>query len=315
MGLFNSISESLQLFVESWKTLLKYPIFLLPLFFSWILVAGLVLYLNYYFIWPASVWVSIVSVEINVTVLIAMYLFIFLITLIIIFANFVMLELIEQIESGRKVSIIAAFKEAVSQDFLKAIPIAAVWSLLWLLILILKILASKRKNKGARPTLSAKAAALTLGGANSSPFSWIKLGLNMLEKLIRLVVFLSLPAIAWEKQWPISGTKKAFDIIRKHTVQFLSSYSLTSLTFFLMAVPLVIIFYLNNHGTVFSAEFWLIVLIYEGLIWTLNIYLEQMTLALLYIWHLKWEKSGAKGELSKVQKPSLLDEIKEFNSE
>jgi len=79
-----------------------------------------------------------------------------------------------------------------------------------------------------------------------------------------------------------------------------------------MAVPLIIIFYLDEHGVVFSSLFWTCVIIYEGMVWTLCIYLEQMSVGLLYLWHLKWVNSGSKGELSSVPKPDLLDRYYEL---
>jgi hypothetical protein len=49
------------------------------------------------------------------------------------------------------------------------------------------------------------------------------------------------------------------------------------------------------------------------MVWTLSIYLEQMSVGLLYLWHLKWVKKGSKGKLSNTSKPDLLDEIYELN--
>jgi len=38
---------------------------------------------------------------------------------------------------------------------------------------------------------------------------------------------MALPAVAWENQGPFSAFKKSFQILKKHPVQFLTSYSLT----------------------------------------------------------------------------------------
>jgi hypothetical protein len=58
--------------------------------------------------------------------------------------------------------------------------------------------------------------------------------------------------------------------------------------------------------------FWTAVIIYESIIWTIGIYLEQMSVGLLYLWHIKWVRYGSKGELSDVPKPDLLDNVYEL---
>jgi len=45
MAIFSSIGEGWKLFKDSFRFLFKKPIFLLPIFVSWIVFAGVVLYL------------------------------------------------------------------------------------------------------------------------------------------------------------------------------------------------------------------------------------------------------------------------------
>lgn len=302
MGLFSNIAEGWKLFSDSFKVLSRHPVFLVPLFFGWILIAGLILYLRYYFIFPKSLGL----------VLVEAYLFLFLITFIISLCNVIMLEFVQQIELGKKISFSKAVKEAFVFDLLKVIPVAAIWAFVWFIILLIKVLTSKKRERSTRAKPSVRGAALTLGGAKAGPFSWLKLGLSMFEKIVRMVVFLALPAIAWENKGPFSSFKKAVEIVRKHPVQFLTTFTLTGIAALFMVVPLAIIFYLDKSGVVFSSLFWTGVIIYEGLVWTLSNYLEQMSVCLLYLWHLKWMKKGGIGDLSSVVRPSLLDEIYEF---
>ncbi len=81
-----------------------------------------------------------------------------------------------------------------------------------------------------------------------------------------------------------------------------------------MAVPLIVVFYLDNSGTAFSSVFWTGVIIHEGFILTLGIHLEQMSVGLPYLWHLKRVKSGSKGDLSSVPNPDLLDNFYELRA-
>lgn len=301
MGFFDSIGEGWKLFKDSITFLFRKPVFLVPIFLSWAIFAGIVLYMRYYFVMPDSFMLGIGY----------FYILIFIITLAISFANVVMLELIQQIESGEDTSFLKAFWETISLDLLKLIPVAAIWAVLWVIILILKALTSRKKG-GGRAEPSARDAARTLGGADSGPFSWLGLGLNMIEKVIRMGVFLALPAIAWENKGPFSAFSQSFRIIKAHPVQFLTTYTLTGFAALLMALPLLPVFLLDDMGVSFSSMFWTIVILYEAVVWTLGIYLEQMSVGLLYLWHLKWVRNGSSGELSSVPKPNLMDNVHEL---
>lgn len=299
MAFLSSVAEGWHLLIDSLRVLVRKPIFLVPITFSWIVFASIILYIRYYFEEPSSFYLGILYV----------YSLIFLITISVCIANIVMLEFMQQIESGEKISFSKALKEAFVLDFLKMIPIAAIWAALWLIILILK--SGQRKKSGSRAKPSARDAARALGGVNG-PSSFLGLGLRMIEKLIRMTVFLSLPAIAWENKGPFSAIGQAFRIIKKHPVQFLTTYTLTGLIAIMMAVPLCIIFGLDEKGVTFPAAFWTGVIIYEAVIWTLGIYFEQMSVALLYFWHLRWAECGSQGELSSVPRPDLLDNVYEL---
>ncbi len=301
MPILNSINEGWKLFKDSLIVVFKKPVLLLPIFISWIVFAGIVLYFRYYFKTPDSVWFAYFH----------FYLILFIIAYVITLMNLLMLEFVQQIESGEKISLSKALKEFFSWDFFAVIPLALLLALVWFIILIIVILTSKSKEK-ERADPSIRDAARTLGGAESGPFSWAKLGLSMFEKLVRMSIFLSLPAIAWENKGSFSAFRKSIEIIRKHPVQFLTTYTITGFAALLMALPLIPIFLLDETGFVFSTAFWVVVIIYECIIWSLGIYLEQMSVGLLYLWHLKWEKKGSKGDLSSVSKPDLLDEFYEL---
>ncbi|MBI2653542.1 hypothetical protein HYX02_01900 [Candidatus Woesearchaeota archaeon] len=296
MSIGPQLGGGFKLLVDSVKVLFKEPIFLVPIFFSWILVSATILYVRYYL--PEGM------------IFITIFGFIFLMTMIISLANIVMLEFMEQIETGKKISFSKAIKEAVFLDLLKVIPVALIWAIVWFILLVIRILTSKKKERSSRPEPSMQDAAMALGG--DKPFSWWGLGLDLIEKVVRMFIFLSLPAIAWENKGPFSAFKKAFQIVRKHPLQFLTTYTLTGVVALIMGVPLVIIFSLAHGGVSFPPVFWTIVIIYISIIWTLGIYLEQMSVGLLYLWHLKWVKNGSKGDLSSVKKPDLLDDIREL---
>lgn len=49
-----------------------------------------------------------------------------------------MLELIQQIETGKKTSLSKALRETLGSNLIKIIPIAFIWALVWLFIVILR---------------------------------------------------------------------------------------------------------------------------------------------------------------------------------
>ena len=299
MVFFKKVGEGWETFKESIVFLFKKPIFLIPIFLSWIVVAFVVLYNRYYFPGFQGFWFIIIYV----------YIMIVIISFSIIFANSIMLAMVYQIETGEKISFSKALGKTFSNIF-KIIIISLIWALLWLFILILRALTSKaRKGRKAQPSM--RDAGRTLSGMNT-PFSFVRLGLNMMEKAIRMTIFMTLPPIIWEREGPISGFKKSFSVIKQHPAQFLTAYSLTFMAGVLMALPLIPIHILDEIGVSLSATVWFAVIIYIGIIWTLEIYLEQMSVGILYMWHIKWLKKGGHGELSSVKKPCLLDDVHEL---
>lgn len=296
----SDFKEGWKLFKHSLAFLFRRPVFLLPIFMSWGIVAAVVLLLRYYWVFPDDLGFGyLILFGIGVM---------FVIAYSIVLANVVMLELIQQIQRQQPTSFSKAFLETISLDSLKIVPISLVWAIIWFLILIVKVLTSKKRENSNKPEPSLKDAAITLSGA-SNPFSWIGLGLNLFSKLVRMVVFLSLPAIAWENKGPFSAFKTSFQIIKKHPIHFITSFTLTEVAGLLMALPLIPITILGEMEVEPSDFIWLLVIIYEGIIWTLGIYLEQMTLALLYQWHLKWVAAGGVGDLDPAQRPNYFEEI------
>ena len=51
-GFFSKIKTSWNILLETFKSIKKYPILLLPIFLTWIVIASLVIYLDYYATFP-----------------------------------------------------------------------------------------------------------------------------------------------------------------------------------------------------------------------------------------------------------------------
>jgi hypothetical protein len=293
MAIFASVSQGWQIFKQTLAVLKKFPVLAAPLFLAWMIMASVVLLFRYYDLSIGLVFLAVFIVAYSLSA-----------------ACILMLELMQQIESGKNTSLAKAIGQFIGNDSIKAIPIALIWSVIWFIILILRAMTRKDSDKG-EPSVAD--AGRTLSGLNT-PFSWIGLGLDMLEKLLRMAIFSMLPAIAWEDLGPWQAAKRGSKVIRQHPTQFLTNYGLTAAAGTLMAIPLIPIAVLDEQHVSLPPWLWIVVIIYSGIIWTIEMYLEQMSVALLYLWHLKWEKAGARGDLSSVAQPDLLDDVPEFNA-
>lgn len=307
MWFFWKIKTSFAIIVETFKSIKKFPILLLPIFLTWIMIASLVVYLNYYMKFPNEDW------QLN---LICFWIFWF-ISFSLTFTSWIMVEIVKQIETDWNIKFWEAFKSNL-KNIWKLAGLAFIWAILWFLLVIVEIILSKaKKNSSSNSITNYEWVAKTLWW-EWSMFSWLWLGLNMLMDVLRMAVFLSVPAMLWKNKWVFSGIKEWAKIIWKHPVEFIWVYSSLIFIGILMVLPIIIIFSMSDLGYQFSDMLWLWVIIYEWVIWTFSIYMEQMSTTLLFLWHMKWENQKIADweslkPISEIEKPSLIDNVLEFS--
>ncbi len=297
--------------VHAFKVLDTYPVLFMPIFICWIFVAAGILYFNYVFDWDAC--------SASETFLTA-FLIIMGFTLIYSMAALMLLELLEQLERGRKFSIIAAVRETFMKDLPKALPVIVTWAFIDFCLTVLDVFSRDSKKGGnLGDEFTAENAAKTLAGyENTSIFD---LGIEALEKGIRMISFLIFPAIAWEDLSTVAAVKKAFVILRVHTTEFVSGYLTTWAASAIIFLPPGLLFYITDKmGATLPDRVWVATIIYCGVGWSFYLYLEQMFAGLLYLWNKKWEQelgyaeeSGASLSLRDVRQPSFLDGIADLN--
>lgn len=286
-----------------------YPVFLLPLLAVWVAYAAGVLYLSYSFDWSAY------GVRADIGILFA---FLFLLSFLILMAFAAVLEMIRQVEGGRP-SLIRAIAAVFGRDLISVIPLALVWAVIWLVLTLLEVaLSSKNKESDSDRAMSAQQAAETL--ANFHSFSFSEAFISALEKGVRMVMFLILPAIAWEHLGFFKGTKKGLAVLRAHLKLFASGYALTYAAAMLVFMPAAVVMAIGtgHHGhppiVHFPSYVWVATIIYMGCAWSLTLYLEQMFMAQLYLWHMAWQKAvdqaAAAGQVTpsfdSIPQPELL---------
>ena len=66
----------------------------------------------------------------------------------------------------------------------------------------------------------------------------------------------------------------------------------------------------SRHGPpiiAFPEWVWAGLIIYLGLLWSLTIYLEQLFMAQIYLWHLTWERAVREALDQNKEMPELVD--------
>ncbi len=296
------------MFIESLKALFKRPVLLVPLIISWVLVAMVILWSYYNFdkFIQAKPPVSVAFV--------VFYLAIVAVTFIILFFNSLMLELVQQIESGTEVSLAKAWAEVINFNLITIFCLSLLWAVVIFILALLRAIFN-RNSSGSRRNerFSWENSARVLAGDDGQPFRWSDFGLDVLSELIGLLVFLILPAITWENMKTKEAIKRGWRILTKHPTQFFTTYGLGFFLVFLLSVPVALVFWYSRSNEV-SDAIWMLTIAYVGMVSILNIYIKQMNMALLYLWHLKWEKGGSGGDINSVPRPSLLDNVYELKN-
>lgn len=186
-------------------------------------------------------------------------------------------------------------------------------------MLFVQALFSKKEDSNEKESISAQNAAKTLAGYEG--FSFFKASVKALEKGIRMIMFLILPALAWENLNFWRAVKKGVTVFKTHLSEFVTGFVLTGVATMIIFLPPTILFSIANQAkTPFPDWVWILTIIYLAFAWSYSIYLEQMFAAELYLWNMKWEKEVTKAQqknvpapsLRDVPKPSLLDEVREL---
>lgn len=291
-----------QLIVHALNVFRAYPVFLAPIFLVWIVYAAGTLYLRYDYSWKQQgAWVDVGIA----------FVFIFALSFLILMSFATVLEMIRQCETG-KPSLVRAIGRAVGRDMLGVLPLALVWAIIWLVLSIIEaILSSSNDDSHDNDSLTAQHAAATL--ANFNNFSFSEAFIDALQKGVRMVMFLILPAIAWEHLGFFKGVKKGLAVFRAHLGLFGTGYALTYAAAAVVFLPAAVILTLGtgHHGGAPLVQFpswvWVATIIYMGCAWSLSLYLEQMFMAQMYLWHMNWERAVAQAKETGASAPAFKD--------
>lgn len=309
--MFQGIKNGWDLIKESIKVFNHHPKFLIPLLITWSIYAPIILYLKYSFNWDAYSTQQIFLIVFGI-----IFVFAFLLA----FSCSMLLELIQQLETGQKMSLSKSFGYTLGQNTIKLIPIVFIWAVIWFILTVIQALLSRKlRGSDEKEAFTAENAAKTLAGFQS--FSFSRAFFEALKKGVRMVIFLILPAIAWENLSFTKAIKKGFAVFRAHLSEFVTGFVLTEAVTAIIFLPPALLFYITGKMEISLPDYvWYITIVYVAFAWSYSIYLEQMFTAELYLWHMKWEKEAKKAQeegrhipsMREVQRPSVLDEVHEL---
>lgn len=299
-----SLRNGFALIKDLISTLLENPGILFPLIFCWLIIATLVTYLEFFFPWDNY---ALGGRLLILFIVLLLYSFVFS------FSCLILLELIKQNESGRPVHLLTATLRVVTVDLVRALPITFIWAILWFVLSILEAIFSRKTLKDKEFTVENVAA--TLAGFEDIPLS--EAFFAALEKGLRMIVFLILPAIAWENFTPFKSIKKGLVISKEHLGEFMTGFVLTEMAAACVFLPPAIIFILWELHVPIHDYIWFATILYCMVAWSFSMFMEQMFSAGLYLWHLKWEDACcvAKTEgreipnLEDIKRPIIMDNV------
>lgn len=305
--------NSWNLLMASIKSLLKYPHLLIPLIAVWLIFAPIVIYIRFEFkrdYYPIEL--------IYVIIFLMIFVYSFLLTL----SCSVLLELIQQKETGKPFNLFKSLGETFRKNFKAILILTLIWAVIWFVLTLIE--AFLKKNKKSKTT-SLTADDITSSIAHSNKFtnidgttdtSGISFSFSALKKGLRMIVFLIMPAIAWEDLNFKESYKRGVGILKIRATELIAGYTLSSVISAIVIIPPVLFFFILKFIPGNPPSWcYFIIMIYFSLSTSFSIYLEQMFTAELFMWQMKWEHEVRKAEqegrmppaFNEVEKPIILD--------
>lgn len=296
------VKNGIELVVDSMRVFRRYPRLVVPLLVTWVGIAALSLWGRF----------SMPSLDLRATLALGFGV-VFAQAFLLAVSCSLLLEMVEQVERGGDPSLVTAASDTLEDNLLSMLPLILVWSVVWFLLSVVQALLEDDSRDNS--DYSAEDAARALAGGSGS---LLGAGIDALRKGVRMLVFLVLPAIAWEDRGFVGATRRGYSVFRDNIAAFATGFSLTYLIAGVIFLPVAAVFGATEQGLItLSATQWYLVIGYVGTGWTFSIYLEQMFAADLFLWHKEWEqavaaaeRSGAAGPpMADVPRPTLLDDV------
>jgi hypothetical protein len=301
--LFRSLNTGWEVINASTKAFWKHPLLLLPLFTVWGIYASTIIYFKWHFNWD--------DYSNNHKYLIGFLItfgFAFLLSI----SCSILLELIQQNETGKRFNLFKSLAETFTKNLIQILVLSFIWAVIWFLLMVIEMFLSRRKSSLKDEEETAENIAKTLANSEGN---FLSFSFEALKKGIRMIVFLIMPAFAWENYGIGKSIRRGLAILKQRSTQFISAYTLSYLAAAIVFLPPAIMYKLSSKNIIFPESAWILCIFYLAFAWSYTIYLEQMMTAELYLRHLKWERAvlEAKSQGKKlprfyqIRAASLLD--------
>lgn len=288
-----SFVNSFGIFKDTVKVLFKYPSLFIPVILNVALFTVIVYYLMYYVNYAELITLPqrlLFGISVVVTL-----------CFVISFCCFFMLEIMQQIETGKKTNLFSAIYEVVFKDVPRALPIMLVWAIIWFILFVIDILVSSVNNRGGITKYNRRIKAASAA-------------LRLIQSGVGMLVFYVYPAIAWEDRTPIESVKKAFGHLEVLGKEFLIGFGgIDIILICLLFIPLIVtyfaveVFNVTITTTITPKTFLFILLGYMSFAYSIYIFLQQTYVAILYLWIIKWQKEMVNAVVNKLPIPEIKD--------
>lgn len=293
------------------SVLYRFPVFLFPLLTCWSALAVITLYLEFV---GHPAWANQYTLTYVFTVL-------FVFSSPLAFSCLILLEMIQQIETGRPPNLLVATQRSIRHYLVRALPIIFLWMVMLFVTLLVEVIFStlfpRGRNHRRDDSLSMESAARTLTEDETGIFSWEYL-IQQLDNVVRMFVFIMLPSIVWLNCGPWDAVKNGFAVVKLHIGHFVTGFVFARGVAISLGLPLGIFYGIVNAGFYSPSDFvWLVVILYGAFGFSLIIYLEQMFTAELFLWHVHWTAENKRRKsldlppvaLGDIKRPLILDGV------
>lgn len=306
--MFGSRYHHRDLIKKSNQVFLKYPIFFVPLFFSFSTILALCIYSKYFF--PLE--------NLNKTeALCAAFIICFIYSLILSIACFISLNLIFYIETNRKPKLVNAILKSVTVDIFKALPVVFIWAIIQFILVLIN--SSKNENSEEEDSidgeLSLESIAKDASGFSSSGEDITdSLRKGFLIDSIGMFAYLVYTGISWDALDFIKATKRATSIVKQFKSELLLGFiQIHLLSYIFSAIVTLTIRHLegfeSNHPAYAVIIFFIL---------SFQVYLtlmEQILVTEIYLWEKNWREARIAAQienkpfpsLKEIKRPSILD--------
>lgn len=294
---------------DTFKIFCKYPVMTLPLLICWIIYAYMTVYFHFDFGTEGLSFQIILGI---IFLIILVYCILFSV------GSFIMLEMIEHIETGNKPNFFKALSDTFSRNFIKAFPIMLVWAIIWFVIEIIEALTRKKRNNNDDDSQEKSYINIAKTISGYKELTLGTLTLDLIKSGVRMVVFYIYPAIAWENQTTLNAIKKGFAGIKNNALNFVTSFFTIEMASVFIFLPAgLMISFADVFNINYSELTWKLLILYIACAFAYYLYLQQMSAAILYMWNMKWEKAVQEAikegreipKLEDIKRPDLLDDI------